>query len=301
VLLAAAPELAALLAADREGRYRRHWVAPSLPIIWLATITGLARLSNPTFRLVAGGLLVAGSITAYVIDGSLPGGGDYEPYDTAWTPRAEQHQRALAEIPADVSVAASRRGLAYLANRREVYVFPPNYAGNLWPVSPLPQYWLFDLTNDQTHAQLSGRASPFRTQTNGTIWTKGPDVAMVTPGAPQLSNSADVMSDWIRIRGWDLKRTGEGSELVVLWESLRRPARPQVRSIRIVDAAETEIQRVDANPLDQLFPTTEWPRGQLWVDRLLLDEVRNDQRIQIGWAERGRRPSEWQDVGKESD
>jgi uncharacterized membrane protein len=86
-LAMAVPELGALLLADNEGRYRRHWVAPALPIIWLATISGVARFEAGRVRRIVVGIVALGTIASFVIDSSLPGGGDYEPFDTVWTAR----------------------------------------------------------------------------------------------------------------------------------------------------------------------------------------------------------------------
>lgn len=298
VLAITAPELGALLLADREGRYRRHWVAPALPIIWLATVSGIARLRHTPARSLAGGLMVAGSITAFAIDSSLPGGGDYEPYDTVWSPRAEQLQRALAEVPADVSVAASRRILAYLAHRHELYVYPPSYAGALWPVEPAPRHWVFDLSNDQTREHLAGRSSPLRAQAGSVIWTLGPDAAVLTPAAPSLATASDLALDWVRLRAWETRVVTGGEELLLLWESARRPARPQMRAIKVTDASGAELHRVDSNPLDQMYPPTEWPRGQQWVDRVLLPPLPRDARLHVAWSERSRQPAQWHEVGR---
>jgi uncharacterized membrane protein len=297
VLAMALPELGALLLADNEGRYRRHWVAPALPIIWLATISGLARFTQPRHRHLAAGLVLAGAMTAFVIDSSLPGGGDYEPFDTVWTPRAEQLERALQEVPSDASAAASRRALPYLANRAELYVYPPSYSGSLWPVSPMPRYWVFDLTNDQTREQLEGRSSPLRADEPGTVWTTGPDVALITPSAVNLPRAAGIAMDWGQLQAWDVRSSREGIELLLRWESLRRPSRPQARVIRLLDAQDQETYRVSAMPLDEMYPTNEWQRGQAWVDRNLLPSALAGSRVQVGSAERDRVPTDWHEIG----
>ncbi|MFN0073180.1 MAG: DUF2079 domain-containing protein [Chloroflexota bacterium] len=297
VIAIAAPEIGALLFADNEGRYRRHWVAPALPIIWLATVSGIARLDGSRARITAMGVVVVGSVTSFVIDSSLPGGGTYEPYDTVWSPRSEQLQRALAEVPETVPVASSRRTLAYLANRSELYVYPPNYSGGLWPVTPAPRYWMFDLTNDQTREHLAGRSSPLRTQTGASIWTTGSDAALLTPESPTLARPSHLEWDWIRLNAWEVRDTREGLELILHWESTRRPPRPQLRSIRLLDPSANELHRIVVNPLDTIYPTNEWPRGQQWFDRTLPGTGHTGARIQVGWAERGGAPQEWIDVG----
>jgi predicted membrane protein DUF2079 len=296
-LLMAAPELGTLLLADNEGRYRRHWVAPALPILWLATVSGLARFSGARWRNLAGAAIVLGTGTSFVIDSSLPGGGDYEPFDTIWSSRAEQLQRALQEIPAEVPAAASRRALGYLANRPSVYVYPPSYSGDLWPPESLPRYWVFDLTNDQTREQLEGRSSPLRAQDPGTIWTTGPDVALLTPSATQLPRIAHLSMDWGELVSWDIRPAHDGLELLLQWESVRRPSRPQVRSIRFMADDGQELQRITANPLDGIYSTNEWQRGQQWVDRSMLDSGLLGVHAEVGISERGRAPTDWHEIG----
>jgi uncharacterized membrane protein len=297
VLAMAAPELGALLLADNEGRYRRHWVAAALPLFWMASIAGLARFTGPRQRRVVASLVVLGTISSFLIDSSLPGGGDYEPFDAVWSSRAEQIERAIQEVPRDAPAAASRRALAYLANRSALYVYPPSYSGSLWPVDPLPRYWLFDLTNDQTREQLQGRSSPLRAQDPETIWTMGSDVALLAPNGARLPRPVSIPMDWGQLQAWDVQRVGNGLELILHWESLRRPSRAQVRFIRFLGADDQELQRVTDNPLDGIYPTNEWQRGQQWIDRSLLDSSLAGARIQVGSAERGRGPEEWHEIG----
>src|SRR5439155_27277999 len=58
-LVITAPPAAALLLADKPGRFRRHWAAPILPPLWLAASLGLARLARwPLFRRSAAAALV---------------------------------------------------------------------------------------------------------------------------------------------------------------------------------------------------------------------------------------------------
>jgi uncharacterized membrane protein len=298
VLVMAIPELGALLLADNEGRYRRHWVAPALPIIWLATASGLARFARPLHRQIVASLIVVGTSTSFIIDSSLPGGGDYEPFDTVWNDRAEQLQRALQEIPPNTPTAASRRALPYLANRSELYVYPPSYSGALWPVSPLPRYWVFDLTNDLTREHLESRSSPLRADGVGTVWTTGADVAFITPDAADLSRPAGISMDWGQLQSWDVRAGNQELELLLQWESIRRPSRAQVRMIRLLNTQGQEVRRVDSMPLDEMYPTNEWQRGQVWVDRNLLPASLAGNRVQVGSAERGRVPSNWHEIGR---
>ena len=145
-LLMAAPEAATVLIADKPGRFRRHWVAPMLPVIWLAVALGLALLARRRLQLGAAGLLLAAMLVFYYLDSSLPLGSQYEATDVVMTPLGEDLARLGAMIPDGASVLATRRGLAHLTNRRFVYVYPPrDYGAGLWPPAALPDYALIDL------------------------------------------------------------------------------------------------------------------------------------------------------------
>jgi len=200
-------------------------------------------------------------------------------------------------VPSDASAAASRRALPYLANRSEIYVYPPSYSGSLWPVNPLPRYWLLDLTNDQTRAHLEGRSSPLRAENPGTIWTTGTDVALITPVETILPRDAAIPMDWGQLQAWDVRGASGGLELLLQWESLRRPTRPQVRTIRFLSPEGQEVHRITTMPLDEIYATNEWQRGQQWIDRTLIDSNFGGTRIQVGTAERGRSPTEWHEIG----
>lgn len=164
-LLMNAPAAAALLLADKPGRFRRHWAAPLLPVIWLATAIGLARLGRWRCGPALGaGLLVLSAVVLYALDSPLPLGSQYEAGDVVPNALGADLARLDAMIPDGASVVASRRGLAHLANRRELYAFPPkDYAPDLWPPSPgLPDYALVDLRNRESAAELAAPDSQIR-------------------------------------------------------------------------------------------------------------------------------------------
>jgi predicted membrane protein DUF2079 len=156
-LLMTAPGAAALLLADKPGRFRRHWVAPMLPVIWIATVVGLANLGRqpPGLRLLGAALMLAAIGGYYALDSSLPLGGQFEPGDLVATTLSGELAELDGAIPPRASVAASRRGLAHLANRPALYAFPPkDYGPGLWPPAELPEYALIDLANADSQREL---------------------------------------------------------------------------------------------------------------------------------------------------
>ncbi len=279
------PHAATLLLADKEGRYRRHWAAPMLPAIWLAAVVGLARLGKSPLRLAGIGLLVVGSVASYLVDSSLPGGGDYEPEDVVWTERAEQLSYLAAAVPPDASLAASRRPLGHVANRSELYVFPPNYGGRLWPPDRRVQAYLLDLTNDQTREALAGRQSPLRASRPYALWLAGQDALLLTdrPSAPSRLVGQDLAN--LRLVGYDARRDASTLEVVLHWQSASgAPTRPLARVVRLVDDSGQLQAEQRGMALDGLFPTQEWPGGQLVLDRVRLPSPPGQRlRLEVGW------------------
>ena len=286
VLLIDAPDAAVLVTGDNAQRFRRHWVAPTLPIIWLATVVGLARLRRPSLRALGIVALVLGLAWTYLVDSNLPGGGDYDPSDVVWTDRAEQMAYLVRRVPPDATVAASRRVLGDLALRPELYVFPPSYLGKLWPPERRPQVYVLDLSNDGTREALVGRQSPLRTtRTPYAIWLAGPDGMLLTerPPAPSISTGGD--SAGIRLAGIDAARDGIALDLTLHWSAPTRPASALTRVVRVLDADGGVIAEQRGTALDELFPTSEWPAGQLVLDRIRVPLAgRTPARIAAGWA-----------------
>jgi uncharacterized membrane protein len=163
-LVMAGPPAATLLLADNSGRFRRHFAAPLVPLLWQAAVVGLTRLGRPGPRL-AGGVAIGLATLA------LARPDVHEQFDPAKrTPSrtASDLTRLGAMIPPDASVVASLRGLSRLANRREVYALPvTNYRAVPWPPVELPRYALIELEQDGDQvARLENvgnrRGTPYR-------------------------------------------------------------------------------------------------------------------------------------------
>ncbi|MCC7105567.1 MAG: DUF2079 domain-containing protein [Chloroflexi bacterium] len=160
-LLVEVPHVAVLLLGEKD-RFRRHWAAPILPVLWLSTSAGLAALrTRRAFRPLLVWLAVAIGVM-YARDSSLPLGHDYEPADGLWSERGYDLARLVEMVPRGQPVAASRRVLAHLANRQTIVVFPPNAAVGLGPPPERPRYYLVDLTNRDSRDALAGESDPRR-------------------------------------------------------------------------------------------------------------------------------------------
>lgn len=291
VLIVDAPQAATLLLADKPDRLRRHWAAPMLPTIWLSAVVGLAALRRPPLRVAGLALLAVGSVGGYLLDSNLPGGGDYDPADVVWSARAEQHAYLVARVPPGASVASSRRALGHLADRAELYVFPPSYAGTLWPPERRVQAYVLDLTNDGTREALAGRSSPLRANRPYAIWLAGPDAMLLLETAPEPATVLDRDVAGLRLHGLDVQWDGDVLEVVAHWLAPARVGRRQTRTVAVLDANGAVLAEARGLALDDFLPVEAWPSGQVVLDRVRLTMPPRTPpgapaRLVLGWADR---------------
>lgn len=284
VLIVDVPHAATLLLADKGERFRRHWTAPLLPTIWLSAVVGFAALRGRTGRAVGIGLLVVGSLSTYLLDSNLPGGGDYDPADLAWSDRAEQHAFLVARVPAGASLVASRRALGAVADRAELYVFPPSYQGKLWPPERRAQAYLLDLSNDGTQEELTRRQSPLRANRPYAIWLAGPDAMLLLDRVPEPPIVLDLDLGGIRLHGLDARWDGTTVEIELHWQAVEKSLVPLTRTLTVTNARGEVAAETSGTDLDGLFPREQWPAGQVMVERVRLatGDVFPDRAV-IGW------------------
>ncbi|MCC6173762.1 MAG: DUF2079 domain-containing protein [Chloroflexi bacterium] len=284
------PHAATLLLADKEGRYRRHWGGPTIPIIWLATVVGLARLRRPPLRAMGVGLMLIGTVATYVLDSNLPGGGDYDPADAVWTDRSEQFRYVVDRVPPGVSVAASRRALGHLADHSELYVYPPNYAGALWPPERHIGAYVLDLTNGQTADALRTRQSPLRARPPYVAWSVGPDALLLTEQAPAPAAAIDRELAGVVLHGAEVRRGRSGLEVTLQWRAGARTPGSMTRVVRVFGADGTLLVEARGLALDDFMPSGDWPPGQIVVDRVTLPFAgAGPVALEVGWADRNGR------------
>jgi hypothetical protein len=286
VLIADVPQAATLLLADKGERFRRHWTAPMLPTIWLSAVVGYAALRTRPLRMLGLGLLVVGTVTTYLLDSNLPGGGDYDPADLAWSERAEEHAYLVARVPPGASLVSSRRALGAVADRAELYVFPPSYAGKLWPPEHRAQAYLLDLSNDGTQEALLSRQSPLRANRPYAIWLAGSEAMLLLDRAPEPEQPLDRDLSGIRLRGLWARPDGDTVEVEAHWQAVDRPTRRLTRVVSILDGEGRVLAESRGSALDQYLPTEQWPAGQEVVERVRLDAVPGRQRVvRVQWVD----------------
>jgi uncharacterized membrane protein len=291
VLIADVPQAAALLLADKGERFRRHWTAPLLPTIWLASVVGFAALKGRPLRVLGAGLLAAGTLSTFLLDSNLPGGGDYDPADTAWSERAEQHAYLVDRLPAGASLAASRRYLGAVADRSELYVFPPSYLGKLWPPDRRIQAYLFDLTNDGTQEELSRRQSPLRANRPYAIWVAGADAMMLLDRAPEPATVVDRDVGGMRLHGYTARQVGDTLEVELHWQALAKPTAQLARTASTPDDPSGDALGAEPLALLDYLPTDQWPQGQIVIDRVRLSLPGSGPAVlRVGWGPPGADP-----------
>lgn len=291
VLIADAPQAATLLLADKGERFRRHWTAPLLPTIWLASVVGFAALRGRPLRMLGVGLLAAGTLSTFLLDSNLPGGGDYDPADTAWSERAEQHAYLVERLPPGASLVASRRYLGAVADRSELYVFPPSYLGKLWPPERRIQAYLFDLTNDGTQEELARRQSPLRANRPYAVWVAGSAAMMLLDRAPEPATVTDQDVGGLRLHGYAARQVGDTLEVELHWQAMTKPSVQLVRTVGT--PADSSGASLGAEPLALLdyLPTDQWPQGQLVIDRVRLTAPGSGPVVvRVGWGLPGAAP-----------
>jgi len=286
VLIVDLPQAATLLLADKGERFRHHWTAPMLPTIWLSAVVGYAALRGRPLRVVGVALLAIGSVTTYLLDSNLPGGGDYDPADLAWSDRAEQHAYLVARVPAGASLVASRRALGAVADRAELYVFPPSYQGKLWPPERRAEAYLLDLSNDGTQEQLLRRQSPLRANRPYAIWLAGPDAMLLLERAPEPEQQVDRDLSGIRLRGLWTRQDGETVEVESHWQANTKPATRLTRVVTVLDGDGRVLAESRGTALDAYLPTEQWPAGQEVIERVRLDASPGRQRVvRLRWVD----------------
>ena len=124
LLIADIPSFTALFLQDRDDTFGRHWAAPMLPLLWMATAAAIGRLGSDRARLAAACVVIAASAFAYRLDSPLPGGGSYDRAQFERTERSDVLDELVSRVPPDARVSASVNVVAHLANRTGVVCLP---------------------------------------------------------------------------------------------------------------------------------------------------------------------------------
>ncbi|GIW07214.1 MAG: hypothetical protein KatS3mg060_2019 [Dehalococcoidia bacterium] len=288
----AVPSLLYLALGNSPGQYSIvfHYQAPIIPLLMFATIGGLARLLRwgvPRAALAA--LLLGAAAVAYLVLSPAPLGRAFEPDRYHGGEHAAILDRFVAAVPPDTPISAARNVVSRFSRRERVYNFPTiadaeivllDYRGLV-----CCGYWDDD---DEALRRFVADPAFWLADAADGVWLflKG------TPRPPAIQHPAAVAIDGqIRLAGHDLVPLGDGRyELTLWWQALRRPDDRYTVFVHVLDAAGRRVWQHDSEPLDGLFPTTEFPPGRFIPDRRRLDLGRlpaGDYRIYVGMYEWG--------------
>ena len=305
VVWLAVPSFALLFLADREGNVAGHWAGAVLPVYWFAAAGGLGvlvrrvgdRVHRP--RLVGRAFVVALAVVlafCFWRYSYFPGGGEYDTDWLAWTEHEENLAQAVALVPPDVEVDATRRAVPHIAHRPEVFQFPSTlYAAPMRPDLRAVDLFLFDLTDSQTRRALDATDQDTVLTRNPRfvvrVW--GDAVLLLTRDRPTPSQPADAAFGALRLFGADVEQRPGRVRLTAFWESSGRPE-GWTRIAELVGGDGRVVDRIETVPLDPYLPPNRWDRGQVVVEALDLrpppGTPPGTYRLRLGWRDRQGRP-----------
>lgn len=124
----------------------------------------------------------------------------------------------------------------------------------------------------------------------GTLDVEQPDRAFALPAGIQHNLDVQV-GESLRLKGYDLERSGQTWELTLYWQATARPAGNYAVFVNLLDAANRTRQQTDRLLMASGQVTSGWAIGQVAVDRYRLPVPAEAVRIGLGLydADRGQR------------
>ena len=277
VLALAGPTFAGLFLQDREGTFAGHWSAAMLPVFWFAAAAGLARLAgragprrSAVLGLGAAAVLVASGLS-YARFSHFPGGRGFDGDHFAWTEHEADLARAVALVPPEARLDATRRVVPHLAHRREVYQFPNTfYSAPMRPDLRRIETFLLDLTDSPTRRALdpTDQDTVLTRSPRQHVRRFGEDVLLLTRERPTPSVAADArFGGALKLNGWDVERSPGRVIVRPHWEPVARPG-AWTRVAELVGPDDRAVAGAAASPLEPYLPPARWDRGQVIVDSL---------------------------------
>jgi hypothetical protein len=302
VLAIALPSFAILFLADREGNVAGHWAGAVLPVYWLAATAGLRMLlrlvdrGRPERRRLASRavlIVLAATLAFCFVEFSyFPGGGENDVDWLSWTEHEENLASAVALVPPDLRVDATRRIVPHLAHRPEVYQFPSTlYSAPTRPDLNRIDAFVFDLTDSQTVRALDATDQDTvltrRPRFAVRVW--GEDVLLLTRDRPVAPRPLDLtFGGVLHLAGYDLEQRPGRVRLTVFWETAGRVG-AWTRLAELVGPDGRVVAQVEGAPLDPFLPPAKWDRGQAIAETLDLrppsDLPAGQYRVRVSWRD----------------
>lgn len=292
-LVTALPSLGVLLFQNRDDTFGRHWVAPMLVGLWMATALGLARLPAGRARLAGLALLVIGTALAYRQVSPLPGGRHFDDAVLRTDERTRLLARAVERIPQDGVVVASPNLVAHLANRPEAYVFPidSHYAEELGWRKKRPDFYALDLFDDLTNrATNSDRLNPLAADHPYQVWSPGHKVMVLSEDAPTPMYPLDARwGDRVVLKGYDVVQVPDGTRVTLYWERYGEVRGRYDRELDVIDRDSLPVLYQEDMGLSAVYGLNKWRLGQTIMDEILIPPASGPVRTRIRWVSEDKR------------
>jgi uncharacterized membrane protein len=289
----ALPTLGALMFQNRDDTFGRHWVAPMLVGLWMATALGLARLPAGRARYAGLLLLLIGTVFAYRQVSPLPGGRGFD--DSVWhtDDRTRMLTRAVERIPRDGAVVASPNLVAHLANRTDAYVFPidSHYAEELGWRKKRPDFYALDLFDDLTNrATNSDRLNPLNADKPYQVWSPGHKVMVLSETVPTPMYPLDAhWGDRVQLKGYDVAQVPEGTRVILYWERYADVRGRYDRELDVIDRDHLPVMYEEDMGLSAVYGLNKWHSGQTIMDEFLMPPAGGPVRARIRWVAEDKR------------
>jgi hypothetical protein len=307
-LLAAMPTTVVLFLQDRADSYGGHWAGAMMPIIGMATAGGLAALRRRSAflgRLGTAALGVVGLAT-FVLHSHFPGGGDFDPEKYVMTQIEVDMADAVRLVQPQARVTASRRIVPHLANRPEVWQFPPTlYAGGLRPDHDRQQAYVFDLSDAPTARILEDLESDSALTRRPRMHVRqfGESVLLLTRGQLAPTVPLEVTFPGVAVlRGFDLEQVSGELRVTAYWEPFARSERDVFRVLRVLGPSGDVLGEQVIVPLQTVLPPTRWERGQIVAEQgyvPLSESQSRNVRVLLGWRQAASGPAIPSDAGSD--
>ena len=308
LLIAVIPSFPVLLFLNDPDDLVSHRAAPTMVLIWLATVQGLAwlrdRQRNPgaaaprpgpsplaSWPLHLGlGALVGLSVVSHFANNRLPLGGRFSAAQLEWTSRSTALARAVEEVPPGVSVGASSAAANHLAERRELYFFPTTYADALWPPRQRLQWWVLDLSSQVLRDNVVERIGsplradpPYRLHVLDGLVLVAHDRITLPVRALQAR-----FGETLLLEGADVRRTTGGAEARLHWRLIQPATVDYVRRLELVTADGAVLFASEGPATNRIYGTSQWRPGQILIEETRMEPDpapdTQDLRLRVRWS-----------------
>ncbi|MBV8085853.1 MAG: DUF2079 domain-containing protein [Chloroflexi bacterium] len=268
-----------------------YWYgSPTLPFLFFGAIEGVRFLGRwiPE-RLPATYMLAASSLMFWEL-GAGPGTRAYAAWAYTPDPRNPEIWQLFQSIPASASVSATPNLLPFLAQRRQVYIFPelllPSdvYAVDLqgwdgWPsgAGNFDQY-------DQALRRVLQDPVLHKSYLGDGL------VLLDHQVAPPLKPASAAFGDQLQLTAYDsppVLEPGARARFVLRWRVLGPQRQAYTAFLHFGTATNDKLAQHDGQPWQGYFPTSEWAAGQEIDDPEWLDLPRSlppgQYRLNVGW------------------